>query len=145
MALKTDIVGRRIYLDTNIIVYAVEEPVSLTRGQAALFNAIDEGSVHAFTSELALAECLAHPFAVNDAILASAYERFLGVETELELVQIDRQILISAAHIRALTKTKLPDAIHVASAMSVGATIFVTADRGIKPPPGLRVPDVGSL
>ena len=145
MALKKDIVGQRIYLDTNIIVYAVEEPVPLTKGQAALFDAIDEGSVHAFTSELALAECLVHPFAINDTSLASAYERFLGGETELELVPLDRHILIAAAHIRALTKTKLPDAIHVASAMSMGATIFLTADRRIKGPPEIRIETWGSL
>jgi len=145
MALKKDIIGRRIYLDTNIIVYAVEEPVSLTKGQAALFDAIDEGSVHAFTSELALAECLVHPFAVNDTILAAAYEKFLGGETELKLVPLDRHILIAAAHIRALTKIKLPDAIHVASAMSMGATIFLTADRRIKAPPELQIQTWRSL
>jgi predicted nucleic acid-binding protein len=145
MALRKDIAGRRIYLDTNIIVYAVEEPVPLTRGQAALFDAIDNGSVHAFTSELALAECLVHPFAVNDSSLASAYETFLGGETELKLVPLDRHILIAAAHIRALTKMKLPDAIHVASAMSMGAAIFLTADRRIKGPPEMRIEKWGGL
>jgi predicted nucleic acid-binding protein len=145
MALKKDIVGRRIYLDTNIIVYAVEEPVPLTKGQAALFDAIDDGSIQAFTSELALAECLVHPLAANDTRLASAYERFLGSETELELVPLDRHILIAAAHFRALTKMKLPDAIHVASAMSRGATVFLTADRRIKAPPELRIEKWGSL
>jgi predicted nucleic acid-binding protein len=111
----------------------------LTIRQAALFDDIDDRSVKAFSSELTLAECLVHPLAANDTRLASAYERFLGGETELELVPLDRHILIAAAHFRALTKMKLPDAIHVASAMSRGATVFLTADRLIKAPSELHV------
>jgi hypothetical protein len=117
----------------------------LTKGQVALFAAIDDGSVKAFTSELALAECLAHPFAANDTSLASAYERFLGSDTSLELIPLDRHILIAAAHICALTKMKLPAAVHAASAMSRGATVFLTGDRRIKAPATLRIEKWGSL
>lgn len=133
MALKRDIAGQRTYLDTNIIIYAVEKPSPLSVGQLALFEAIDDGSITAVTSELTLAECLVYPLTANDTRLASAYEQFL-TGTEIELIPIDRPILIAAAHMRALTRIKMPDAIHIATAQAAEATVFLTADRRLRVP-----------
>jgi predicted nucleic acid-binding protein len=144
MALS-ELIGKRIYLDTNIIIYAVEEPSQFTPDQSALFEAIDDGSIEAVTSELSLAECLVHPFSNEDAKLASAYELFLGRGTKLELVPIDRTILIAAAHFRAFAKLRLPDAIHVATAKAAEAAIFLTADKRLKAPSSLLVKKWGSL
>jgi predicted nucleic acid-binding protein len=91
MALIGDLKGKRIYLDANIIIYIVEEPVPLSAGQLALFKAIDDGSIAAVTSELSLAECLVYPLTANDPRLASAYEQFLGNSAGLEVIPIDRE------------------------------------------------------
>jgi predicted nucleic acid-binding protein len=139
MALKKDFRGQRVYLDTNIIIYAVEEPSPMSAGQTALFEGMDDGSIAAITSELSLAECLVYPLISEDTKLASAYERFLRGGTVLELVPVDRHILIAAAHVRALTNVKLPDAIHVATAANARATVFLTGDKRIKAPAGLIV------
>jgi predicted nucleic acid-binding protein len=139
MALIGDLKGKRIYLDANIIIYIVEEPVPLSAGQLALFKAIDDGSIAAVTSELSLAECLVYPLTANDPRLASAYEQFLGNSAGLEVIPIDREVLVVAAHVRALTKLKLPDAIHVATATKAGATNLLTSDKRIKAPSGLKI------
>jgi predicted nucleic acid-binding protein len=145
MALNNELIGERIYLDTNIIIYAVEEPVPLTAGQLALFAAIDDGSIEALTSELTLAECLVRPFSTEDARLTLAYELFLGSDTKLELVPIDRKVLIAAAHFRAFANLRLPDAIHIATARDAGAAIFLTADKRLRAPSSLQLKHWNSL
>ena len=80
----------------------------MSAGQSAFFKAIDDRSTTAVTSELSLAECLVYPLTANDTRLASAYERFLSNGAGLEVIPIDREVLIVAAHVRALTKLKLP-------------------------------------
>ena len=139
MALKRELIGQRVYLDANIVIFVVEEPIPLTAGQFALFTAMEEGLVRAVTSELSLTECLVHPLTINDIGLTSTYEKLLSSEAGVELVPVSREILIRAAHVRARHKLKTPDAIHVASAMSSGATVFLTADGRIKAPPEIRI------
>jgi len=145
MALKTELIGQRVYVDANIIIFVVEEPTPLSAGQFALFRAVEEGLVRAVTSELSLTECLVHPLTTNDIELASTYERLLSSETGLELVPVSREILIGAAHVRARQKLKTPDAIHLASAVSTGATVFLTDDRRITTPAQLRLQSWRSL
>jgi predicted nucleic acid-binding protein len=137
MASIEDFLGQRLYIDTNIFIYAVELPKPLSRGQADLFGHIDRGAITPITSELSLAECLIDPLARGDTELAANYEKLLSGDTAVVLVPIDREILIFAAHIRAIDRLKLADAIHIATARVAGATIFLTADRRFKVPPGI--------
>jgi predicted nucleic acid-binding protein len=137
MAAVTSLLGQRLYLDTNVFIYIVESPKPLTKGQADLIHYIDHGAITPLTSELSLAECLIDPLARGDTGLAANYEELLSGATPIMLVPIDREILIAAAHIRALDRLKLPDAIHVASARATGVTTFVTGARRIKVPLGL--------
>jgi len=47
--------GERIYLDTNIFIYALEAYPEYVSALTSLFVAIDEGKIKAVTSELTLA------------------------------------------------------------------------------------------
>jgi predicted nucleic acid-binding protein len=55
----------------------------------------------------------------------------------LGLVPVDLTVLVRAATVRAQTNLKLPDAIHVASAMVAGAEGFLTNDRALLRASGL--------
>lgn len=61
MGLMDVLVGDRIYLDTNIIIYALEGYSEYISSLEQLFTAIDEGKMGAVTSELTLAESLVKP------------------------------------------------------------------------------------
>lgn len=145
MAPILDFLGQRLYFDTNIFIYVVELPKPLSKRQADLFEHIDRGAITPITSELSLAECLIAPLASGDARLAANYEGLLGGDAPVVLVPIERDILIMAAHICAMDRLKLPDAIHIATARTAGATIFLTADRRIKVPLGLQLVNWHSL
>jgi predicted nucleic acid-binding protein len=108
--------GRRVYFDTNIIIYAVEGYAALATQLNALLQALDDGEIVAVTSELTLAEVLVKPFKDGNLSVEQAYRAFLTPTPALQVVPVDGSIFLAAARLRATTSLKLPDAIHLATA-----------------------------
>ena len=52
---------------------------------------------------------------------------------------ITRDVLIEAAAIRATTRMKLPDAIHVATAVTCGCSALLTNDERLRATAGIPV------
>ncbi|MGH6824388.1 type II toxin-antitoxin system VapC family toxin [Methyloceanibacter sp.] len=141
----------RIYLDTNVFVTAVEHTGELSELAKAV---IEAGKIHPgllVTSELTLAELLVKPFQLaRDGIVlprdtenpimltpgtvAAIYADLVEQRPGLDVIAVDRSILILAAFHRAEEpRTKLPDAIHLATAEQSACTVVVTGDRKLKP------------
>lgn len=123
---------RRIYLDTNVLVLAFEGDAS-NEVAAGIVGALGHGASPphpAFvTSELALAEILVHPYRHRDSLAVSRYTLLLGSSAPwLQVVPVSRAILMSSAQLRAQTRLKLADAIHVASGLSTGCSHILTSD-----------------
>lgn len=121
-------VGDRIYLDSNIFIYAVETGNKWTKNLTELFEAIDDRAIMVSTSEITIAEVLTKPIAVNDAKLVAIYTKLLRQKGLIEVIPVDRSVLHLAAHIRARRNIKLIDAIHVASAKVATSDFFLTHD-----------------
>ena len=82
------------------------------------------------TSRLTLLECRSRPMRAGDlATLAQFDVFFAGVE--LLMVEVGPAVIERATDLRARYNLKTPDAIHYASAVEVGATVFLTGDRGL--------------
>ena len=125
--------ARRLYLDTNALIAIVEKEGELSAAQAELVEEIDAGKVRATTSELALAECLVKPLAERDETLVRSYLTLLGGEGDLvTMIPVTRDVILEAAKVRAGSRVKLPDAIHLASARMSGCAEFVSNDRRLK-------------
>lgn len=122
-----------------MIISAAEKSNSFGPAQALFFAHVDQRQIEVVTSEITLAECLVKPFADKDIFAVETYMALLGEQPSLPVVPISRSILLSAAQLRAETKLKLPDAIHVATAKWAECSAFVTNDRGIKHDDALRV------
>lgn len=120
--------GKKVYLDTNIIIYAVEGFADLADHIQALLTALDEAEIVAVTSELTLAEVLVKPLKDQNQNVQQAYRTFLTPTTALQTVPISRNILEEAARLRATNRLKLPDAIHLATAYLNGCDSFLTND-----------------
>lgn len=120
--------GQRVYLDANIIIYAVEGFAPFLDQIRALLAAVNSGEVIAVTSELALAEVLVKPLKDQQPVLQQAYQTFLTPTPEFEVVPINLTVLVEAARLRATSKLKLPDAIHLATALHHQCDSFLTND-----------------
>jgi predicted nucleic acid-binding protein len=131
-----------IYLDANAIIRTVEGGVEPL---AFLIDMATENLVHLRTSELTLAEVLVGPLKQSQAELMKFYEKMLVSDVYLSVVPIDRDILRRSAYIRATTGNKGADTIHIATAMYCACTLFISSDKRIRLPDGVRRIDIDQL
>jgi predicted nucleic acid-binding protein len=120
-----------IYVDTAPIIYAVERHPDYESLLLPLWAEADAGSLTVITSELTLLETLVKPFRNNNQSLIDSQERLPGA-TSISMRPITANILRAAARIRATTSIKTPDAIHAATALSIGCAQFITNDAGYR-------------
>jgi predicted nucleic acid-binding protein len=120
--------GERVYLDTNFFIYTLEAVEPWVRVARRVLAALDEGACSGVTSELSLAECLVKPLQLGQAEVVQTYQAFLQERRFLSVVPITRELLAEAARLRAISRIKLPDAIHAATALQRGCTSFLTND-----------------
>ncbi|MBA3257190.1 MAG: type II toxin-antitoxin system VapC family toxin [Pyrinomonadaceae bacterium] len=139
MGQLTSQLGARVYLDTNIIIYAVEGYEPHADRIKSVLRAMTEGEIKAVTSDLTLAEVLVKPKRDANTNLEEAYRHFLQPTDSLRNSVITREILEAAAGIRATSVLKLPDAIHFASAINQNCDSFLTNDERFESVSGLKV------
>ncbi|MGH7171240.1 MAG: type II toxin-antitoxin system VapC family toxin [Gemmataceae bacterium] len=128
-----------VYVDTNAVIYRVERIEPYLTASAPLWDALDAGLASVLTSELTLLEVLVKPLRDGNSTLASLYRTVLLGTAGLTCVPITRSILESAAQLRAGHHLKTPDAIHAATALAHGSSLFVSNDTGFRRVPGLPV------
>ena len=134
MDILSRIAARKVYCDVNIFIYALEGFPEIEAALKALFKGIDTGTIDAVTSELALAEALIKPFENRNVQHQAIYDAAIRNRKGLEVVPVSRNVLIEAARLRGTSGLKLPDAIHVATALQSGCAVFLTNDDRIKHP-----------
>jgi predicted nucleic acid-binding protein len=122
-----------IYLDTNVFIKAVEGLDEASAPAKALIETLRRQRAGiAATSEITFAEVLA-PTKRTDALplhmKRRAYLDLLLWSGFVALIPVSRNILIDTAELRAVGRFKLPDAVHLVSAIHVRSRFFVSADR----------------
>jgi len=120
-----------VYLDANPIIYAVEKHPVYSPLLVPLWQAAQAQTIEVVSSELALMETLVGPFKRGDAALGKVYEQAL-LGTDIRLLPITQIILREAARLRATTKLKTPDALHLATAQGASCVLFITNDGGFR-------------
>ncbi|MDE1148304.1 MAG: PIN domain-containing protein [Azospirillaceae bacterium] len=123
--------GRRVYVDTNIIIYQVEGQPDLRQKLANLFIKELDGAQF-LTSQITIAECLLGAHKRGDAALVETYREIFGGSGVFQLIPVGLEILERAALFGAQQRLKLIDAVHVASALTTGCDTFLTNDAGIR-------------
>ena len=82
------------------------------------------------TSRLSLLECRCKPLKSADKALLALYDGFFAA-AELAVVEITPAVIDSATRLRANHNFKSPDAIHLATAIEAGASVFLSADKDL--------------
>jgi predicted nucleic acid-binding protein len=96
---------------------------------APLIEGIVARQIHAVSSVLALLEVLTGALKKSDEARAQRYRDLFENTEGVTLIDVDRHVAARAARLRARYRLQTPDAIHVATAIAVGAESFVTTDR----------------
>jgi predicted nucleic acid-binding protein len=120
----------KVYLDTNCIIYLLEtNPTWFTKVVAriaALRIARDEVAV----GDLARAECLVGPFKSGDTGLEARYRAFFS-DPDVAVLPLTVAVCERAARLRAAYPFKLPDALHLATAIEHRCGVFLTNDANL--------------
>ncbi len=121
---------RRIGLDTNALIYYIEEHPVLMQKVEFFINKIEDGKAIGITSYVTLLELLIKPMRDGRFDLVDKYRTILS--SNLEMVPLDEKVSIKAAELRAKYGLRTPDAIQLASVIYKKGDVFITNDRGLK-------------
>jgi predicted nucleic acid-binding protein len=139
MGIMEDIKEGPICLDTCVFIYLIEENREYLDIILPLFEAIDRGIVEAVTSGITLFETLVVPYRKSDDQLAEQYEKLLLNGRGLKMYELDRDLLMQGAYLKAKFGIKTPDALQIAAAKVGGCSAFITNDRRLPKIEGLSI------
>ena len=121
------------YLDANVLIGALE--AGLGGPALARFILEPNDETHPLhSSEITLSEVLVGPLRRADHDLLARYRVLFGREDIIRLVPVTRGILERAAELRAGSAMRLPDAIHVATALTMGCGVILSQDKRLHVP-----------
>jgi predicted nucleic acid-binding protein len=124
-------IGSKIYIDTPVLIYTLENHPAFYPLLKSLWAKFENNQVSISTSELIITEALVYPLRSGDMKSIANYEQLL-FHTGIDLIPINRSILLTATNLRIKHKLKTPDAIHAATALSISCHRFITNDRGFR-------------
>ncbi len=117
----------RIFWDTNLFVYLIEDYAELSERVAALRTRMLARGDHLFTSTLTLGEVLVKPLEQGRDDLRQAYEHALAGGATI--VPFDHDAAVAYARIRGDRSIKPPDAVQLACAAAAEVDLFITNDE----------------
>ena len=120
-----------VYLDTNIVIYFVEQTPSWLSKVVARFARFRAASDRLVIGDLTWAECLVGPFLSGDAVVEASYRTFF-TDPDIQVLPLTTAICERAARIRATHKFELVDSLHLATAVEHGCSLFLTNDAQLK-------------
>jgi len=117
----------RIFWDTNLFIYLIEDFRDLSERVAALRRRMLERGDELYTSALTLGEILIKPLEAGDEGLARRYESVLLQGAEI--IPFDVEPARLYASIRKDRTIRPPDAIQLACAAHARVDLFITNDE----------------
>jgi predicted nucleic acid-binding protein len=127
--------GAIVYVDTAPVIYSIEPHPAYRVLVQPLWEKLYANEITLISSELLWLETLVGPMKNNNQPLIELYTELLT--DNIQLIAINETILKLAAQLRSTSSLKTPDAIHAATALNYGCTIFLTNDAGLRNVPGL--------
>jgi predicted nucleic acid-binding protein len=128
----------RIFWDTNLFIYLLEEHGGLTRQVKELARRMLRRGDQLFTSALTVGELLVKPLEQGDHARARLFRQVL--ERRAHIIAFDLKAADHYALIRKDRTIRAPDAIQLACAARVECDLFITNDDHLskKAVPGIQ-------
>lgn len=118
-----------IALDSNIFIRALDDNGPLGIESRNLLENLRNTTPKVFISVLLLEEFFVKVYKTGREKDLNNILDFITMDGLVQMVDIDKQIALLAAKIRAEYNIKAPDALHLASAIESGAKVFFTTDK----------------
>lgn len=128
----------RIFIDSNVVIYLIEQPATWGPRAAERFRAIRDRGDQVVLSDLVRMECRVGPLRDGDAETLAQYDDFFGAEG-VEVVGLTAAACDRAAAIRATFGYRPFDALHLAAAVEHGCECFLTHDQRLGAYPDLPI------
>ncbi len=119
-------------IDTSIFIYFMELHPLYSSLVDEVFHHIDNGIFAGVTSVITLIEVLIRPFRQGNVYLQQEYRNLLLNSENFGIIPVDIGIAELAADLRSRYNLLIPDAIQIASSLSVGCEAFLTNDIKLK-------------
>ena len=133
----------RIFWDTNLFIYLIENHGDLSERVAQLRKRMIERSDNLYTSALTLGEILVKPIEAGNEVLGRRYEAALRQGAAIIPFDVDAARLY--AGIRKDRTIRPPDAIQLACAAQARVDLFITNDERLSTKSIPRIQFVSSL
>ena len=128
-----------IALDTSLFIYHLEDHPRYSPLTEVIFNALEKGTNKGVTSYLTLMEILIKPKTEGLLQVARDYEYYLTTFPNLTFYEMGLDVARKASDLRAAERIKTPDAIQLATAITHGATAFLTNDKTLERVKGVDI------
>jgi predicted nucleic acid-binding protein len=133
-----ELIKAPVYFDTNVFIYIIDGYEEYQDLLSSLLHYIANNNILVVTSELTLAECLVKPIKDGNQKAIEQFKQHIQTSEVLKVKPVSREILINSASLRNELGLKLPDAIHMATAINQNCKTFVTNDQKLRVPEGIQ-------
>lgn len=128
-----------IYIDASCFIYTMERIDPYRALLEPIWRQAQHGNISIVSSYILVTETLVKPIRDANLDIETQY-RAMFESGAVRLLEAPHSVFDDAARIRADTGLKTPDALHAATALSVGCALFITNDRDF-----LRVRDLPTV
>ena len=133
-----------VYIDANVLIYSVERIEPYRSLLEPLWEQAQRGSLTVVSSPVIVTEVLVKPLQEGNSEIEAQY-REVFASNVFRLLDASYALFEDAARLRADTGLKTPDALHAATALSAGCTLFITNDTDFRRVKGLPIVVLGDL
>jgi predicted nucleic acid-binding protein len=120
----------RIFWDTNLFIYLLEDYGSFSQDVADLRTKMLRRGDQLLTSAITVGEVLIKPMQLGHAGRCSRYEKL--ITSNATVIPFDVNAARHYASIKCDRSVKAPDAVQLACAASAGVDLFVTNDEHLR-------------
>ena len=117
----------RAYLDSCVLIYRIEQRAPWADRVNERLSLLEASRATLIVSELTRLECRVRPLALGCADMLSDYDQFFA-QPQIGWQTLDRAVFERATLLRAESRLKTADALHLAAAITAGCQLFITND-----------------